>query len=125
MNRKLIQCVSVARNLFELPNSSKRHFTFILERNKIISVGWNDGFKTHPLAARYGHRYNGIHSELMAILHFKRPIADLQYYDFVNIRLKQNKSLGNSKPCRCCANMLKDFNVTHVMYSIDEGFVNV
>lgn len=115
--RTLNRCISLARNLFYVPNSSKKHFTFIVAKNKIISIGWNDGWKTHPIAARYGHRYNGIHSELMAILKVRDSLDNLSQYDMINVRLKQDKSVGNSKPCVCCQKMLKDFGLTNVFYT--------
>lgn len=119
--RLMGKLVKTAHTLIHLPNSSKKHFTFIVRRNAVMAIGWNDGFRTHPLAARYGHRYEGIHSELMAILQFRYSLAELQAYEVVNVRIKSDMGLGNAKPCSCCTRLLKDFGIQNVWHSNDDG----
>lgn len=114
--------VDVARNLFDLPIGRFKHFSFICNRNKIVSVGWNKAFKTHPLAKRFGHRFNCIHSELDAITSFNHPVSSLHKYKFYNVRLRTNGKLAVAKPCLHCQYMLSSFGVEKVWYSSPTGF---
>jgi tRNA(Arg) A34 adenosine deaminase TadA len=113
--------VELAQASAELPNSSKKHFSFICNKNRIISFGWNNGFKSHPLSARYGHRFNGIHSELAAIRNFPYQIGTLGLYRFINVRILASGQVGMAKPCGYCQHLLHDFGVSHVYYSNDRG----
>jgi len=103
--------------MIDLPDARQKHFTFILLKKRVISVGYNLSFKTHPLAGRYGYRFNNIHSELKAIQNFPYPVSLLPKFTFVNIRIMANGMLGMSKPCKCCQKLLLDFNCTQLWYS--------
>ena len=105
----------------DLPNSNKMHFSFIVDKNKIVSFGWNNGWKTHPMAAHYGHRFNAIHSELAAIKNFPYPLRELKNYNLVNIRVKKDLSLGHAMPCSFCQKMLESFEISGVYYSGRNG----
>lgn len=109
--------IRLARASIDLPRSSKKHFSFLINRNKIIAYGFNDGFRSHPIAARYGHRFNGIHAELAVILNFPYSIRELSQYTLVNLRLKVDLSLGLARPCKFCVEMLSDFGIGQVYYS--------
>jgi tRNA(Arg) A34 adenosine deaminase TadA len=106
----------IAVRLNHLPQGRHKHFTFITRRKKIISMGWNQSFKTHPLAAKFGHRFQSIHSELNAIQNFPYRVSELCKYDIINLRLSGN-NLTIAKPCQKCRNMLWYFGVRHVGYS--------
>jgi deoxycytidylate deaminase len=93
-----------------------RHVSFIVRKKKIFSIGLNNSYKSHPLSATYGHRFNSIHAELAAILNFPRPIYFLSQFTVVNIRYLRNGKIGCSKPCCSCEKMLNDFNVKRVVY---------
>lgn len=116
------ELVKISRQLIHLPDSDKKHFTFIVKRRKIISIGWNKGFKTHPMAAKYKHRFCCHHSELSAILNFKYRPSELKYYDFINVRITKDGQLANSKPCLSCQSLLKDFGINSILFSTGKGF---
>ncbi len=107
-----------------------RHFSFLLYRSKIESIGINNPFKTHPLNLRNNYRdrdnrdisqYVGIHSELSAILKFGEE--DLSKFTLVNTRIDLNNKLAFSKPCCGCNNLLKSLKLSQVYYSNnEEGF---
>lgn len=110
-----------AKALFELPHGRCKHFTFIMKRNKIISLGWNNTIKTHPWAAKYGHKFYAIHSELQAIKNFPYPVAEICNYDFVNIRIRKDGKLGIARPCEACERLLIAFRPQSVIYTTNEG----
>lgn len=122
LSTKLINRIrAITYDLQHLPQGRHKHFSFIVKRNTIISVGWNKGFQTHPIAARFGHRFQSIHSELDAILNFPYGIGELHRYNFINVRLTK-VGLGMSLPCKHCEKMLSYFGVDRVIFSNYEGF---
>ena len=125
MNQKLLNnLVKTSRSLINL-SDSKHHFSFIIDKNQIISIGKANSWKSHPLAQRFGHRHHCIHSELAAILSFNPPFRTIPDYTFINIRLLKDLSLANSKPCGPCTNLLKSFGVSEVIYSTSSGFQQI
>lgn len=114
--------IDTARTLFDLPTGRFKHFSFICKRNRIVSVGWNKAFKTHPVARKFHHRFSCIHSELDCLNNFPYKIGELSYYKFYNMRLYKDKRVALSKPCLHCQYMLSSFNVKKVYYSTPENF---
>lgn len=112
----------VALNLKHLINARQKHFSFIVERNNIISVGWNNPKKTHPLGKRFKYRFHCRHSELHAIQHFPYPVEMLSYYKIINLRLLADNSLGLSKPCFICQDLLEFFGINEIYYSTEKGY---
>lgn len=111
-----------ARGLLDLPNAySNKHFSFILMKRRVVSIGWNLTFHTHPMAKKYGHRFSSIHSELKAIQNFPYPPAMLSKCKIVNIRIMKDGSLGIAKPCRFCTRMIKELNIKETWFTNREG----
>lgn len=105
-------------------NSEKgkvKHFTFLLNRNKIVSVGKNNREKTHPKAFKLGYWVPSIHSELDAILKFPHPPKKLRKVSVVNIRVTRDGKIGMSKPCAKCQVLLRSFGINEAIHSTDEG----
>lgn len=98
-----------------------RHVSFICQRNAIIAVGWNQPFKTHPLAFKFDYRYAAIHSELHAILNFPGPPKTLSKFYLVNVRIGKNDELKMARPCSCCRKLLKAFGLDEVYYTDNSG----
>ena len=117
--------VDTARTLIHLPQSKYKHFSFICERNRIITIGWNDSFCTHPIAKKFRHRFSCIHSELSAISKFPYSIKRLSKAKFINVRLNINGELALSKPCLSCQYMLYSFSIKTISYSTSEGFLRL
>ena len=114
---KFPKLVNLSRQMLDLPDSKSKHFSFILMRNKILSVGWNLGWKSSPIAKRYGHRFNSTHAELAVIKNFPYPPSLMSKCKLVNIRIKANGQLSMAKPCKHCAKLLEDFNITDIWYT--------
>lgn len=121
------RCLEFSRALFS-PNHSERafHTTFILRKNRIISVGVNHA-KTHPMTLKFNYlgsdgtdirKLVGIHSELSALL--KLGEEDTSDYDFLNIRLDKAKNVKYSKPCTGCQHVLKQFGFRKFYYTVSE-----
>ena len=118
---KFQKLVNLSYKMLDLPDSRSKHFSFILIRNKILSSGFNLGFKTNPLSKKYGYRFNSIHSELKAIKNFPYPPSFLSKCKIVNVRIMANGELGMSKPCKKCQKLLSDFDISDVWYSNRNG----
>jgi len=109
-----IRLVGICKELVSLPKSNHKHFSFLLNKKKIVSVGWNNGWKSHPIANKYGHRFDSIHSELACIINCNTDITKLV---LVNIRIMADNTLGRAFPCENCIDMLKDFGFNKVICS--------
>lgn len=116
----------MAKEMKHLPNSTNIHFSFLTYRNNIVSFGYNNSWKTHPIANRFGYRFNSIHSELACILNYNGNIRDIHSLHLVNVRIgKEINSILNSKPCCKCQKLLSFYGITNISYSTEYGFINV
>ncbi len=121
--RRLVK-LSYKNNHIGTHHGKFRHFSYLIYKNRIISTGYNKP-TTHPLASEYGSFYAGIHSELNAII--KLPYNTTQYKkliskcDMVNIRLTQIGNICISKPCDVCEQLLREYNINNVYYTITKG----
>jgi deoxycytidylate deaminase len=114
--------VRLANNLFELTkNCHWKHYSFIVRCNTVYSIGWNQPYKTHPLAKRFGYKFHCIHSELHSILKFNEPVVKLCKYTLVNVRLNKDRVVRLSKPCEVCQRLLVAFPFSEVWYSTNSS----
>jgi deoxycytidylate deaminase len=104
-----------------------RHFSFILDRNRIISIGLNS-LKTHPLNLKYKYvnknnqsisNIVGTHSELSAVI--KLGKEDCSKLTLINTRINRNNRLDFSAPCSGCCDMIDQLNFKNVFFSNSEG----
>ncbi len=104
-----------------------RHFSFILDRNRIISIGMNST-KTHPMNLKYNYVNKnkekisdivGTHSELNAVI--KLGEEDCSKLTLVNTRINRNNLLDNSSPCSGCSDMINQLNFKNVYFSNFKG----
>lgn len=107
-----------------------RHFSFILDKTRIISIGLNS-LKTHPLNLKYNYVNKnkekisdivGTHSELSAVI--KLGEEDCSGLTLVNTRINRNNKLDFSAPCNGCSDMIKQLNFKEVWYSNANGVFN-
>jgi deoxycytidylate deaminase len=118
---KFKNLIKIAKDSKHIVDTPQRHFSFILLKNNIISMGWNQAWKTHPMAAKYGHRFNVIHSELACVKNMQHNWSILEKCRLVNIRIKPNGSIGLSKPCKYCMKLIVDFNIGEIYYTDKDG----
>lgn len=105
-----------------LSNGRCFHTTFVFKKSRIVSIGVNNYFKSHPKILEYpylnknGERYNtGIHSELSAILKLK--MNDFSNLELLNLRLDKHDNLCYSKPCFGCSALLNQLNFKNIFFS--------
>jgi deoxycytidylate deaminase len=101
-----------------------KHFSFIFNKNRLISIGFNNPNKTHPKNLKIGF-FNrkgedishtiGVHSELSAIL--KLGEEDCSKYTLVNTRINRNLKLDFSRPCNGCCSLLSQLNFKKIYFS--------
>ncbi len=119
LERKLIDFAFA--EIHRCSSGKSRHISFLLKRSKIISWGWNEENKSHPLAQRFGYFNGAIHSELMAVVKFNKFANDISDCTLVNIRIDRHNQIRNSRPCLRCQNLLIGFNITDVVYTNGNG----
>ena len=102
------------------PNPRYRHFSFILDKGRILSVAMNNQFKTHPLTRKYNYFSEHLHSELSACI--KLGLENAEGLVMVNTRiLLQNNKLGFSKPCYGCQNLCKQLQFKEIWFTTSSG----
>jgi deoxycytidylate deaminase len=115
-----MKCLKMAKILNDETSSDIRHFSFLVRKNSVNSIGYNNTSKTHTIADKIGYRYPTIHSELSTILNFSgKEISD---YYMINFRFDKMGNLSMSKPCNNCQNLLKHYGIVKVVYSTGYGF---
>jgi len=100
-----------------------RHFSFIFDRSRLVSMGVNS-CKTHPLNMRYNYvnRFNhrisgfvGTHSEMSAVI--KLGEAECEGLTLVNTRINRRNELDYSCPCKGCLDMIVKLGFKSVFYT--------
>jgi deoxycytidylate deaminase len=88
----------------------------IAKGKKILGVGFNDPFKTHP---KSNTPYQFIHAELAAIINARTDLDGASIYVY---RAGQNERPLLSRPCDCCMELLKRAGIKTVFYSTNGGY---
>lgn len=98
-----------------------RHFSFILKKNRILSIGFNQYKKTHPITRHFNfpEYQTGLHSEIAAILKYK--LTDCTGLTIVNTRVNNNNEIDDAAPCKYCASTIKKLKFKKVIYSNKNG----
>ena len=116
-----IKLIDISFSLINIPNSEKKHFSFIVNRNKILSIGWNDSKVTHPIAKRYGYWEGVRHSELDAILKFLPHYKNLKDCSLINVRVNSKGFIKQSKPCSICSKLIVNYGIGNVYHTNELG----
>jgi hypothetical protein len=122
MNDKIAKkVISITKKLKDVPNGRNKHFSFIIHRNRILSVGWNNYWCSHPECKRIGYRFNAIHSEFSAINRYKGDRKKLKRCILVNTRVNSIGEIGMAKPCVYCQEFISDMRFRKVWYTNSTG----
>lgn len=120
----------VAKAISKTSNHSKFKIGAALIVNKsVVAVGVNDEFKSHPLQKKYNAlRFTDdsckhtVHAEIDVIAKAKNQIEDFRNAKLYVFRFQRNgKNIGNARPCKACMQAIKDFGISEVYYSTDDG----
>lgn len=110
----------ITRDLRDCCQAQNKHFTFLLDKNRIVSVGWNS-LKTHPRAKKLGYRFDATHSELACLVRYKGEIEDLKWLTICNTRINSLNQIGFSKPCPQCLPWILLMNFKSIWYTDFHG----
>ena len=98
------------------------HVAFILNKRKIISIGWNDTKKSHTHMLRYPYRFGSmIHAEFSALYRIRRHNIKWNKLTIVVMRLDRDGKLKMSKPCCGCEKMIISHGIKSICFSTDDG----
>lgn len=121
MNCKmLIKCLKLARELNQETSSNVSHYSFLVRKNSVNSIGYNLTNKTHPIADKLNYRFPTTHSELSCILNFSGK--KISSYYMINCRFDKMGNIAMSKPCLSCQKLLRIYDISKVVYSTGNGF---
>lgn len=104
-----------------------RHFSFIMDGLKVVSMGVNSP-KTHPLNLRFNYVNRdrdsiaslvGTHSELNAVTKIGRDAC--RGLVLVNTRINRNDDLDCSRPCPGCTDMIRRLGFRAVFHTVKGG----
>jgi deoxycytidylate deaminase len=101
------------------PNPQFKHFSFIIDGGRVISIGMNNQFKTHPITKKFNYFTANVHSELSSWLRLGEE--DCSDYAIVSTRIDRNERLCCSFPCRGCAALLKQANFREIWATDSNG----
>ncbi len=120
MPDKISKFIDIARPISLQIERQKKHVSLVVRKGIVESVGTNQ-FKTHPLAKKYGYRYDEVHSELDALLKYKGSKDGLT---LVNFRFNSDGEMRMSKPCCLCLPWCSAvFN--DIFYTTNDGIVHL
>jgi deoxycytidylate deaminase len=111
--------IELALNMAHKSESRFRLGAVLAKRNKVISTGYNQMRKTHPLQEKYnkGEHTIGLHAEVHACLSV--DIADLNGAELFVARVLKNGNQAMAKPCETCVRFMRDVGIRTVTYTTD------
>lgn len=109
-----------------------KHFSFIYDKNKLLSIGINSP-KTHPLNLKYNYLNKqknkishivGTHSEMSAVI--KLGLESCDGLTIINTRINRKNEIDYSFPCNGCMEMLRELKFSKIFYtSKDKKFHSI
>ena len=89
----------------------------IFNKNRILSVGFNHKFKTHPIIQTLGGDFHKtLHAEIHAIIQVKNK-AILRGSSIFVYRSNKDGFLAIAKPCPCCQKIIKHYGIKDIIYT--------
>lgn len=107
----------IAKKLSEKSEYHHKLGAVITKKNKIIGLGFNKPFKTHP---KSNNNFKTIHAELDAILDcIKQDLEGSSIYIY-----RENKAgiPVSAKPCFHCQELIRRFKLKKVYYTEDGNY---
>lgn len=115
--KRIVRYMRIAKKEALKSNDEFRFGAVLVRGNNIISTGYNQGSKTHPIQANmYPDRINtGLHAEIHTLVGL-RPY-DSDNSDMFIYRIRDDGSPGSAFPCSQCLIKLKEYNIRRVFYT--------
>lgn len=125
--KREIQYFDTAKEFSKYSNHDKYSLgAVIVKDGKILSSGFNNK-KSHPLQKKYNkfrgfkndHLNHFLHAEIHALSKVQdKNLSGSQIFVYRNMKDGNN---GMSRPCKGCMQAIKDFGITDVYYSTENG----
>ena len=119
------KALKLAISLFN-PNLDKEqhHFSFLFDKNKLISVGFND-YNLSAKALKFAELFNVeqkknypyLHSEIHSISRVWGKVYIDKRIRLVNVRIIRSGQIGLAKPCPDCAQVLNALGLTKIWWT--------
>lgn len=133
MFQKHIKFFNVAKSAAELSNHRDVSIgSIIVYKRNVVSVGYNQSYKTHPLQKHYDQfrdfdheKSTGlIHAEIDAIIKARRVLDNTEFVKatIYVYRVLKTGEYGMCRPCGGCMAAIKDTGITNVFYTTPNGF---
>ena len=109
-------------------SSSKFRLGAVLaKKNRVVSTGYNNMGKSHPLQQKYAKNVNftlGLHAEVASCLGI--PMLDIKDATLYVVRLLKDNKTALAKPCSTCQNFIYNVGIKKVIYSDEfDSFKNM
>lgn len=114
--------MSLALSMARKSVSRYRLGAVVVKGRKVVSTGYNQMSKTHPMMQRFNRDTEylpRIHAEIHSCLGV--PAGDLNGADVYVGRIFKNGNPALAKPCIICERFLRSVGVDKVYYSTDTG----
>jgi len=97
----------------------------LAKRNDILSCGFNQMKKTHPLQQRYhiGEGILGLHAEVHACIGI--PAADLLGAEMFVARILRDGSVAMAMPCATCCRFMSHVGIVKVTFTTGTGIKEI
>jgi len=98
------------------------HASIICNKGRILAIGTNNQYKTHPKSWQMEPEWPYIHSEISSIIKLKNKSGiDLSKCDLYNIRIGNGGNVLLSRPCLNCQKLIIAANFKKVYYTNNWG----
>jgi deoxycytidylate deaminase len=118
IQKKIEQITIDFKSSNQAPN---KHFSFLIQKNRILSIGMNSSVTTHPMNRILGYRADLVHSEMDAYLNVRWMNIDFAKCYLVNTRINNFNKFGRSKPCKPCQKLLQKIGIRKVYFTDENG----
>lgn len=118
----LRECLRIATTKLTENINTYRHWSFVVQNNKIVEWGMNCSAGDAPLQLGYSP-HSRLHSELVAYKRAKGLIGKKKF-DMINVRFSKRGEWRMAKPCEVCWGWLQEVGCKKVWWTTEGGWDN-
>jgi len=113
----------IAEKVAQKGRSKFRMGAVVVQGNRILSVGYNNMQKSHPVMSRNSisveqQNFIKLHAEVSALLSLDNPSINNKTAIYV-YRARRDGHQGLAKPCDVCIRFIQSMGVKKVYFSLD------